>query len=988
MLHLDKFFSDEKAYSLAKFGAGIVILGVIVATGSALVEQSKLAISPTDLLSAVACTSNVTGGCQVVILGDDSTVLEQAGSVKSWPVPTNLDRTKGITIHVIGAGGGGYQTQTGGNGDPGGGGGAYAKIENFQIGSLSSVPFYIGAPGAERIDGGDTWFNRTDATVTCSSSKSVCAKGGQAPDDYITGGAGGSSSASIGTVKYSGGKGGNLGGGAADPGSGGGGAGGPAGPGRSGYGGQNKESDGVAGAGGQGGNGSGGMGGGGYGDSFSHSPGAGSNGIEIPVYTPPTRPGSGGGGSGANDNSNGRSGGLYGGGGGGAGDDGDTGGSGAKGIIVIIYNLTDSGPSGTITAASPSASSGSSGQLTVPYGTQVTISATFNPGTNPTPVNRKVYLTGPSLSTYLSYPFPTNAAYETVTVEAIGGGGGANNEAEGGGGGGAYARSTALIAPGTTLTYVVGRGGPGAYDNSGNDSGVGGGDTALCIGSGCTSNWLVLADSGKGANSGGDGGLGGSIASSIGNQAEYAGGTGGWGPSSTNDGGGGGGGAGGPGGTGRAGGRGDSDGGGGGGGAGGSLSSAGQAASGDTGGYGGNGRLGTGGGQRGVSNDGGDAGVNGGGGGGGTDLDDIAEHAGAGGAGTDWDSTHGAGGGGGSASQNNDGGDGGLYGGGGGAASEAGGHDGGNGGQGIVVITYKEYVADTLTNSAINDDATGSSIPYALATASGNRVASYETSALTSKSFTYPSLANNPTQTQTLKAGTYSFSAQLRTGTMGNYDSYDSVEVTVTCPAGQTGPTCSACAEGYYNYPTCTQCPAGSGGPSCTECNDSYGWTGTQCTACGASQHSENNVCRENQEACPISGGEGARAWDPELEDWSPSCDPPYTCYSGYEPQGNACVSIPIPVIDSLQPSAERVRAGQSVTLTWTGTDLPSGADVCTISSTPDVSGWDGVTVDSTATGGSVSGVGPITRTTVFTLTCTTASGQTTVGIVPVFREI
>ncbi|HXF55623.1 MAG TPA: hypothetical protein VNK52_16035, partial [Hyphomicrobiaceae bacterium] len=126
--------------------------------------------------------------------------LKTTGSLLQWTVPQDWNSLNN-SIECIGGGGGG-----GGNGRGGGGGGAYAKITNLVLTPGASVSYRVGAKGlgggASGSHGGDTWFNGTDM-----SNCSVGAKGGQAgPSDE--GGPGGSASASVGSVKFSGGTGG------------------------------------------------------------------------------------------------------------------------------------------------------------------------------------------------------------------------------------------------------------------------------------------------------------------------------------------------------------------------------------------------------------------------------------------------------------------------------------------------------------------------------------------------------------------------------------------------------------------------------------------------------------------------------------------------------------------------------------------------------------------------------------------------------------
>lgn len=98
------------------------------------------------------------------------------------------------------------------------------------------------------------------------------------------------------------------------------------------------------------------------------------------------------------------------------------------------------------------------------------------------------------------------------------------------------------------------------------------------------------------------------------------------------------------------------------------------------------------------------------------------------------------------------------------------------------------------------------------------------------------------------------------------------------------------------------------------------------------------------------------------------------------------------PTLNSVTSSSVRVRSGQDMTITWSGTELPS---TCQLSSTPAVNDPDGGndtprTVSSTPTGNSAGVlVGPITQSTVITLTCgSSAVSQKTVTIVPNVEEI
>lgn len=116
-----------------------------------------------------------------------------------WAVPSDWNSTSN-TIEVVGAGGAG--------GVAGGGGGAYSKMTNLTLSPDSSVSYQVGLGGTS--DGGDTYFNGGN----CGGS-SVCAKGGQSgggpPGNGAGGGgAGGSANDGRGSVKYSGGRGGDA----------------------------------------------------------------------------------------------------------------------------------------------------------------------------------------------------------------------------------------------------------------------------------------------------------------------------------------------------------------------------------------------------------------------------------------------------------------------------------------------------------------------------------------------------------------------------------------------------------------------------------------------------------------------------------------------------------------------------------------------------------------------------------------------------------
>lgn len=276
------------------------------------------------------------------------TIVLTSGS--SWTVPADWDNAQN-TIECIGAGGtGGVFTEVAA---PGGAGGAYARITNLALTPGATVQFHIGQPGSAAATV-DTWFN--GASVAAAS---VGAKG-------AIGSARGLASASIGTLKRSGGAAGTS---VFNHQGGGGGAGGPSGDGASGgsastqYGAGGGAADGGAagspsgannggnggasahaagGAGGlsslnepatHGGNGSQGSGGGGGGDYDGFGGDGGNGGAGIGMGDGSIGPGGGGGGVGSFSVDAGiaGAGGLYGGGGGAGG------GLGAQGVIVISY---------------------------------------------------------------------------------------------------------------------------------------------------------------------------------------------------------------------------------------------------------------------------------------------------------------------------------------------------------------------------------------------------------------------------------------------------------------------------------------------------------------------------------------------------------------------------------------------------------------------------------------------------------------------------
>ncbi len=354
-------------------------------------SPGSVAVSPVSTTDYTGTVEAAASGAQKVIFLTDTTAT-------SWIAPA--DFFPPWKIEVIGGGGGGEF------GSDGGGGGAYSKITHSDLSLSPGQTIYVkvGSGGASGIGGGDSWINKDVSAPPTSTTNGVLAKGGEA--GTTGGGPGGASAQGIGSVKYSGGKGGADGGGtqrraggggAAGPGGvggvggngsattdyakgGGGGASTLAGPGNAGAAGDTDGGNGGAngsGAGaGTGATGSsvatnGTVGGGGGGGFNSGSYAAGGYGGAGTIWTQTAGgatagPGGGSGGGGTGD------GGLYGGGGGAAG---TSPGTGAQGIIVVTYSpslplstscpaiLTVNPPSGTFTLTPSTISQGGSATL-------------------------------------------------------------------------------------------------------------------------------------------------------------------------------------------------------------------------------------------------------------------------------------------------------------------------------------------------------------------------------------------------------------------------------------------------------------------------------------------------------------------------------------------------------------------------------------------------------------------------------------------------
>jgi hypothetical protein len=444
-----------------------------------------------------------------------------------------------ITVECWGGGGAGGGNNTISRGGGGGGGGAYSKsILNVTAGTNYIVT--VGNGGvASFIDGGsgsDTWFGSITTVLAAGG------QGGKSAQTTQAGGAYGSATNSVGTIKFNGGTGGNgnTNGSANAAGGGGGSSAGSSANGSNGI----TATGGVAGTGGVAPSGGGNGGTGGF---ISGNPAPGFSG-----NTP-------------------------GGGGGGAGSGSAFGGNGANGQVKVTYAdplppyvnpdvmyvytngtsvetivFTLSRELNLVEGANVSGFSVSTGSISSAIysgkGTTNTItltSASNGTWTTSTTVSYSsgnvVDLAGQSMNNLIAHAvslFTVNtsqiftasgtytvpAGITSVTVECWGGGGsggGSSNgsNAAGGGGGGAYSKSTLAVTPGGAYTVTVGTGALGVVGMSG----AAGGDTWF------GTSGTILAKGGNGGTAGGSGstgGAGGLSTSSIGT-TKYSGGNGG-----------------------------------------------------------------------------------------------------------------------------------------------------------------------------------------------------------------------------------------------------------------------------------------------------------------------------------------------------------------------------------------------------------------------------------------------------------------------------
>jgi hypothetical protein len=251
------------------------------------------------------------------ILTANPGVLQGFAVPLSFPVAVNLCEA----LAGGGGGGGGLVTGCVSSTAGAGGGGAYANVSDLALPPGTTVDYEIGVAGTAGLfntssggNGGQSWFN---GTTFAGASVAATPGAGGTHGVNAPGGGGGLASGCTGTVKNSGGTGGN-GPATFTNGGGGGGAGGPNGAGGS--------STGTQGQGGAGDAGFGGAGG-------TNAPTAGGNGTEFSNGAAGVGAGGGGGGG---FGSNGLSGGNYGAGGGGAYLN-TNGGPGTQGVILVSF---------------------------------------------------------------------------------------------------------------------------------------------------------------------------------------------------------------------------------------------------------------------------------------------------------------------------------------------------------------------------------------------------------------------------------------------------------------------------------------------------------------------------------------------------------------------------------------------------------------------------------------------------------------------------
>lgn len=294
-----------------------------------------------------------------------------------------------------------------------------------------------------------------------------------------------------------------------------------------------------------------------------------------------------------------------------------------------------------------------------------------------------------------------------------------------------------------------------------------------------------------------------------------------------------------------------------------------------------------------------------------------------------------------------------------------------------VRATFAAASGDTLLRTAIND-------------ASNNLVAGLAWTPPTNKNWTF-----RPTA-----PGTYTFSPAVQTQTYPAWDDYNkSVSITVGCPTGQTnqGGSCTPtpCPTGQQRVNgVCVPitCPTGQHlvGNTCvpTTCPTGQQLVGNVCQpiTCPTGQHLVGNTCVPNVvDSClnmpGVQSGVPANCTQQALPGGGADCVP---ISSAYIISGASCV--PRGVINSFTINPTRVRAGESVTLTWNVSNMTS----CGITTTNGVV----ITPNSAANGsnGSHSVSSTLSKVTRFVLSCADSSAtyvrEVQGDIIPVVQEI
>jgi hypothetical protein len=193
--------------SSAMMGLGVNLLtaysvnrGSQDALGTSLSGSTTYSIGPCEKVSAVK-TAAIT-------------------AVGSGNFTVPADFVSLLAVDTVGGGGGASSAGTGSSG-----GGAWARIASMTtplVAGVTQIPYVVGAGGLSDQNGGDTCWNATSlANAQSTGSANACAAEGGKTTASGTGGLGGSSANSVGTLKNSGGSGGsnvgfsNGGGGAA-----------------------------------------------------------------------------------------------------------------------------------------------------------------------------------------------------------------------------------------------------------------------------------------------------------------------------------------------------------------------------------------------------------------------------------------------------------------------------------------------------------------------------------------------------------------------------------------------------------------------------------------------------------------------------------------------------------------------------------------------------------------------------------------------------